>query len=434
MIFLVPWWFIGRRIFMPPEDKPMIVKMAFLYVQGGEWYKAVEEYKKLIAMDPYDPHVYNMMGDAYAKKQDDKDAFEAYLESRELYGKLGNMTKVANIDKKISKLSPDKMDIKQRQKLLSFTKTQEADSLAGEGKLDEAVTYYLQLIAAEPINFSYREKLANLFLDNAMVTEAAAQLKGIADIHIRENNLDQALAVAGKISLMDPEGLDTLRLLANLAKLKGDVEHVNRHFGKLAQLAFDAGQYEEAKTSVETSIQAGNTGLKLLYAKTLMALKLSKEAKQQFELLMLENPQDDTILEQLVSLSEEIKDWNGAHAYMTALMVKRGEDGKLLPRMARILLQTGKRADALQIYLNLAAGALKENKIDAALSYFDSILALEPDNLDALKKKAELYLKLGKKTELIEAYKKLQAAYTQKKMVEEAKRVGLILTKLAGLK
>jgi tetratricopeptide (TPR) repeat protein len=119
---------------------------------------------------------------------------------------------------------------------------------------------------------------------------------------------------------------------------------------------------------------------------------------------------------------------------MTALMVKRGEDGKLLPRMARILLQTGKRADALQIYLNLAAGALKENKIDAALSYFDSILALEPDNLDALKKKAELYLKQGKKTELIEAYKKLQAAYTQKKMVEEAKRVGLILTKLAGLK
>jgi len=416
------------------DDKALIVKMAFLYVQSGEWYKAVEEYKKLLSLDPYDPHVYNMMGDAYAKKQDDKDAFDAYLESRDLYGKLGNMAKVANIDKKIAKLSPDKMDIKQRQKLLSFTKTQEADVMAAEGRLDEAVAYYLQLIAAEPINFSYREKLANLFLDNAMVTEAAAQLKGIADIHIRENNLDQALVVAGKISLMDPEGMDTLRLLASIAKLKGDQEGINKHNSKLAQLAFDAGLYEEARSSLEAAVQAGQGGLKLLHAKTLMALKQGKEAKQQFELLLLENPQDDTILEQLVGLSEEMKDWNGAHSYMTALMVKRGEDGKLLPRMARILLQTGKRAEAMQIYLNLAANALKENKPEAAFSYFDSILALEPDNLEALKKKAELYLKLGKKTELIEAYKKLQAAYTQKKMVEEAKRVGLILTKLSGLK
>src|SRR5258708_3046358 len=123
------------------EDKAMHVKMAFLYIQSGEWYKAVEEYKILLKEDPYDPHVYNMMGDAYAKKKDDKKAFESYLESRELYTKLGNMQKVSNIDKKISKLSSDKMDIKQRQQLTSFTKSQEAENLATEGKLEEAVAY-----------------------------------------------------------------------------------------------------------------------------------------------------------------------------------------------------------------------------------------------------------------------------------------------------
>ena len=147
-----------------------------------------------------------------------------------------------------------------------------------------------------------------------------------------------------------------------------------------------------------------------------------------------DNPQDDIYLEHLVGLSEEMKDWNGAYAYMTALMVKRGEDGKLLPRMARILLQTGKRPEAMQIYMNLANNALKENKIEAAFSYFDSILALDPENAEILKKKAEIYLKLGKKQEVIDTYKKLQIIYTQKKMVDEAKKVGLILTRLAGLK
>ncbi len=417
-----------------PEDKAMHVKMAFLYVQGGEWYKAIEEYKLLLSMDRYDPHVYNMMGDAYAKKKDDKEAFEAYLESRELYGKLGNAQKVTNIDKKIAKLSPDKMDIKQRQHLNSFTKAQEAENLAAEGKLEEAVAHYNQLIAAEPINFSYREKLANLFLENAMVTDAAAQLKAVADIHLSEGRVDMALEYAGKISLMDPEGLDTLRLLAAVAVKKGDQEGISKNQSKLAQVAFDCGQYEEARGAIEMATQAGNATLKLLMAKTLMALKQSKEAKQQFELLLQENPEDDTLIEQLITLSEEIKDWNGAHGHMMNLMNRRPNDDKLLPRMARILLQVGKRPEAMQIYLNLATSALKENRSDAAFSYFDSILALEPDNAEILKKKAEIYLKLGKKQEVIDTYKKLKVIYTAKKLPEEVKKVDLILTRLSGLK
>ena len=51
-----------------------------------------------------------------------------------------------------------------------------------------------------------------------------------------------------------------------------------------------------------------------------------------------------------------------------------------------------------------------------------------------LKKKAEVYLKQTKKQEVIDTYKKLQAAYTNKKMVEEAKKVGLVLVRLQGMK
>ena len=102
--------------------------------------------------------------------------------------------------------------------------------------------------------------------------------------------------------------------------------------------------------------------------------------------------------------------------------------------MARILLQVGKRPEAMQIYLNLATSALKENRSDAAFSYLDSILALEPDNAEILKKKAEIYLKLGKKQEVIDTYKKLKVIYTAKKLPEEVKKVDLILTRLSGLK
>src|SRR5260221_6840008 len=94
------------------DDKAMHVKMVFVHVQNGEWYKAIEEYKKILALDPYDPHVYNMMGDAYARKKDDKESFEAYLKSRELYDKLGNLEKVASVERKIAKLSTSNLETK----------------------------------------------------------------------------------------------------------------------------------------------------------------------------------------------------------------------------------------------------------------------------------------------------------------------------------
>src|SRR5581483_10383139 len=271
-------------------------------------------YKKLLAMDPEDAHVYNMMGDAYAKKKDDADAFQTYLKSKDIYEKQGQINKVVSIEKKIAKLSPDRMDIKQKQYFQSITKTQEADRLAAEGKLEEAVAYYNQLIAAEPINFSYREKLANLFLENAMVTEAGSQLKAVADIHLSESRLEEAQNYAMKLSLIDPEGIDTLRLLAVLAKKKGETENVSKYYGKLSQMAFDAGQYEEAKAAIEAAAQAGRGDLKLLLAKTFVALKRPAEAKQQLEAVLKENPEDDALKEQLLALSEEAKDWVTAYA------------------------------------------------------------------------------------------------------------------------
>ncbi len=416
------------------EDKSMLVKMAFLYVQSGEWYRAIEEYKKLLAIDPEDAHIYNMIGDAYAKKEDHADAFQAYLKSKEFYERQGMFTKIPTIEKKINRLSSDKMDTKLRKLFNSFTKTQEADGLVANGKLEEAVTYYRQLIAAEPINFSYREKLANLFLENAQVSEAAAQLKAIADIHLSEGRLGLAQEYANRISLMDPEGMDTLRLFAILAEKMGDTENLPKYYAQLAQSAFDLGQYEEAIQAAQTALQTGREDLKPLYAKILLALRRPKEAKAVLDELLAINSMDENILEQLLNLSEDIKDWPAASGYLNALLSLKPTDSKLISHQAKILLQLGKRPEAFQIYLNLCNTAVSENKPDAALVFLDSILGPDPDNLDALKKKGEIFLKMGKKQDLVDTYKKLQTVLTQKKMPEEARKIVMILNKLAGLK
>ncbi len=416
------------------EDKAMMIKMAFLYVQSGEWYKAIEEYKKLLAENPEDAHIFNMMGDAYAKKQDDADAFQAYLKTKELFERQGQTNKISSIERKISKLNPEKMPPPLKKQFLTISKSQEAEKKASEGNVEDAIAHYQQLIAAEPINFSYREKLSNLYLEHARVSEASAELKAIADIHLAEGRLEAAQEMAGKISLMDPEGIETLRLFLTLAQKKGDRDSVSRYGAKLAQAAYDLMNYEEAKSSADAAIMAGNNDLALLQAKILIGLKQPKEAKAKFDELLAKNPEDGALLEQLLTLAEETKDWPAAYDYLNKLMAQRPNDNKLLPRQARVLLQTGKRTEALSIYMQLAQHAVAEAKYDVAMSHLDNILGLEPDNVDALKKKAEVYLKQNKKQEIIDTYKKLQTVYTNKKMLEEAKKVGLVLTRLAGMK
>lgn len=60
-------------------DKKNIVKMAYIYFQEGRWDKAIEEYKKLIALDPDDVNTHNMLGDVYVKKGAVREAFDEYI-------------------------------------------------------------------------------------------------------------------------------------------------------------------------------------------------------------------------------------------------------------------------------------------------------------------------------------------------------------------
>jgi len=416
------------------EEKVGIVKMAFVYTQNGEWYKAIEEYKKLVLLDPEDPHVCNMMGDAYVKKNDDQDALNAYVRSRELYSALGNFNKVNSIDRKISKLNPDRMDVKHRHLQAGVTKTVEADVMALEGRLDEALAKYLDIIAAEPMNYSYRDKLAGLYLENAQVTEAAEQWKIIAEFHIDNGRMEQAAAYARKMSEVDPDSLDTLRLQGHLALTQGDTANTTEINSKLANLAYDMGEYEIAREALEHVVVVGNYPMKLLRVKVLIALKQTKEAREKLDGMLKENPTDEGVLDLLLTLEEQEKDWSSAQSHVQALLEKRPDDLKVMGRAARIFLQTAHHVEATELYLRLAEGAVKESNLEGAFNYYECILAYRPDNTDALKKKAELFLKQGKKQEVVATYKILQKVFNDKKMTADALKVGAILAKLSGLR
>src|SRR5260221_13228387 len=85
-------------------DKKNIVKMAYIYFQEGRWDKAIEEYKKIIALDPEDINYHNMMGDVYVKKGSMREAYDEYIKVSAEFSTRGATDKAAIVNKKIAAL------------------------------------------------------------------------------------------------------------------------------------------------------------------------------------------------------------------------------------------------------------------------------------------------------------------------------------------
>lgn len=414
------------------DEKQMIVKLAFVYTQNGEWYKAIEEYRKILALEPQNASMYNSIGDCYARKGDDQDALDSYWKARELYQEQMNAAKAQGVEKKIAKLNPDLLDPRHKSQWRALQKSSEADALAQEGKLEEALEQYRAMIAAEPSNFAYREKLAALFLENAQVSEAADEFRSVALFHVESGHLDAARTYAAKAAELDADSPGQLRLECTLAEAAGETERVGELQEKIGRGELASGRFDLALEPLEKARAAGRSGLEEPLARTYLGLKRYDEARAAFQRLSAARPDDEGVLECLLTLDEQAKDWPQALAHVNQLLGLHPEHAGFLMRGARILTQSGKNAEAAQLYLRLAGLAFKDGHYDTVLGHFETILAIQPENLEVIKKRAELLFKLGRKAETIAAYKDLEK-HLQKRNPEEARKVAVLVNRIQNL-
>src|ERR1700729_1222654 len=97
-------------------DKKNIVKLAYLYFQEGRWDNAIEEYEKLLELDPEDMNIHNMLGDVYVKKNSIAQAYEKYSKVADDLINRGQMDKALMINRKIARLDPATLSPEARQK------------------------------------------------------------------------------------------------------------------------------------------------------------------------------------------------------------------------------------------------------------------------------------------------------------------------------
>lgn len=415
------------------EEKVNIVKMAYLYSSNGEWEKAIGEYRKLLALDPLDPHVLSMLGDAYVKKGDSASALEVYRRARKLYEKIGNYSKIQGLDRKIGKLDVQGLSIPDRHFVQGVQKILEADRLAQEGQVDEAIARYQEWIAAEPLNYTYREKLAALLIDHARVSEAAVQLQAVAMAYVNQDRLEEAAEAVKKLEELEPNAFSTLQVQWVLAEKTGDKAVQEKLRVPLAKAALEEQDSAKALELLSGFSADASPEVQRLFVRAALMQKNFGEARDRLKNLLQAFPDDSELLEKALEIEESQKNWPTALDFANRLAKLNPENLSWKVRCAKILIQMREVEEATRIYGELYATALQKKQPDAAWSYLEAVLAFRPTHLETWKKRAELALRLNRRKEAVESYEKLLQLFREGKKREEAQKVERILAKLKAL-
>ena len=154
----------------PAYDKRQLLKSAYNYAQGGQWEKALEEYRRISKLFPDDPNVYSMIADILVKRSDPMGAMANHLEAAKIFKVLGNDDKELGALRKALRVQAGNSAAAARMEDFFQRALAKTGEWLATGKLKEAEDLAGKLLDAEPGNLA-----ANRMLDEIRAKKLQAE-------------------------------------------------------------------------------------------------------------------------------------------------------------------------------------------------------------------------------------------------------------------
>ena len=213
-------------------NKEKVMDTARKFVEKNQIDKAVKEYLRIVQEDPKDVRVWLKIGDLYAKKGAKQDATDTYLKVARFYHEQGFFLKAVAVYKQILKLDPRLVDVilklaeLYRQLGLISDAMQHYESVAAhfhrEGNTKEALETVKKLVDLDPDNIATRIKLAELYSKEQINADAIEQFTIACDTLRRQGRQDDFVKVAERLLWHKPDNHALNRELAGLYLRRND--------------------------------------------------------------------------------------------------------------------------------------------------------------------------------------------------------------------
>lgn len=170
-------------------DKDKIAKSALRYIQKGQYSKAIEEYRRVLASDPKDIRLRLKLVDLYGRLGKKKEAVEECLQVAESYSDQGFYLKAVAVYKQAARIDPENPhlcqsmgDLYVKQGLLGEALScykRGVQLLRQQGRSEDAERLLSRMAALAPDNASVKINLAELYLVEGKLSDFQKELDGI---------------------------------------------------------------------------------------------------------------------------------------------------------------------------------------------------------------------------------------------------------------
>ncbi|HYV86700.1 MAG TPA: tetratricopeptide repeat protein [Patescibacteria group bacterium] len=208
---------------MPAFDRARSLATAEKFVKAGKMAEAVAEYKKLADDNPRDMNVVNKLGDLLVRAGKVPDALKQFLRIADFYARDGFFLKAIAMYKKICKIDPKNLECQQKlaelyqqQGLTTEAKTQfiqVAEALMRQGQGPEAADALRKVLEVDPENHKVRNTLAELLSRSAKPEDAAREYCNVARLAAARGALDETIQLVRKAVKAAPAGTEVASVL-----------------------------------------------------------------------------------------------------------------------------------------------------------------------------------------------------------------------------
>lgn len=401
------------------SDKSAIIKEAQKYLARGQIDKAIAEWEKLVKEYP-DGTTYNTIGDLYLKKGDKTNAIDSFHKAANFFRHEGFSLKALALYKKILNINPTESEA-----LFSLGELNEekglitdaikyylttADTLSKEGKKEKLLEIYDKILTLSPANIPLRNKVAEIYSKEGLMSEAAKQYFQVAMLYFDKGDIENSMRYYQKVLDVQPLNKEAILGISYLYERSGNLERALEQVKEAtnlfpedtdihlrsAEIYIMAERFDEAGDSLRKVIEVEPANIKArrllgdIYLKEGDREKAWTEYLPVLDEMILDEKYDDAI-----KLLESFKDMDPL------------ETGK---RLVSLYRQLGEQVQAANELVSLGDVFIAKGMQKEALNCYRETLGITPDD-DSLKAK------------IVELEKEVSAEYISlkgEKAVDEA--------------
>ncbi len=259
------------------------------------------------------------------------------------------------------------------------------DYYGATGRLDEAIAIYKEVVTKSPDYAKGHYRLAELLLNRNDLVNARAEVDNILK---KDANDRQAMILRARIEMQTGDQNDLKAAIADLQEVLKQEPNSRPGLFFMAEANFRTGQIEQARIyagELERNYPDYLPG-RLMQAQINLATGDAKAALQNSTQLLdritKASPDRDTSPQMLADLRANALVVHGS----AALQLRDTKTARQDFMMAR-----DASPKSMDVYVNLAAVALAENKADEAVTFYNNALAIDGANFNSLRGLINIY-------------------------------------------